>query len=104
MNRRVSICRASSFVITALFSFLTSAANLRADSIAASGDAHVNSALPSLNFGSMPFLQTDGTTRTYVKFDLSSFPGMLTGSAVVKGNLVLRVGPVGSPGSIQVSE
>lgn len=79
-------------------------AALTAQTVVPSDDAHVNSALPAVNFGNSPFLEVGGTSRAFVRFDLSSLPAG-TGTAVgSRVNLVLWVNRVGAAGSILVSE
>jgi len=85
------------------FALLMAAAGL-AQELPVSGDAHVNSLYPDVNFGALPFLQTGGTTRTFVKFDLSGFPPGVSPSDLSKASLVLWVGRVATGGDVQVSE
>src|SRR5690242_7713229 len=84
--------------------FLLIGLGLKADTPPVSGDAHVNSVLPGINFGSAPFLQVGGTSRAYLKFDQSSLPPGLGPADVRKASLILWVGRVGTPGSVQVSD
>jgi len=75
-----------------------------ASELPVSGDAHVNSAFPAVNYGAVPYIQVGGTARGYLQFDLSSLPSGLLNTAISKVNLVFWVGRVGVTGSIQVSE
>ncbi len=75
-----------------------------AQELPVSGDAHVNSLYPDVNFGALPFLQTGGTTRTFVKFNLSGFPPGASPSDVSRASLVLWVGRLATGGEVQVSE
>src|SRR5205085_11596117 len=86
-----------------LILFLGSLGRLFADSLPVAADAHVNSTFPTVNFGNAPFLQIGETSRTYVRFDLSSLPATASDD-IAKVNLVLWVGRTGSLGSLQVSE
>ncbi len=83
---------------------LVASHNLYGDSLLVTGDAHVNSAFPSVNFGSAPYLEVGGTTRAYIQFNLSSLPTGLTPADVGQVNLILWVNRIGTAGSIQVSE
>ena len=75
-----------------------------AQELPVSGDAHVNNLYPDVNFGALPFLQTGGTTRTFVKFNLSGFPPGASPSDVSRASLVLWVGRLATGGEVQVSE
>src|SRR3984893_13122296 len=86
-----------------VFVLLLAAAGL-AQELPVSGDAHVNSLSPDVNFGALPFLQTGGTTRSFVRFDLSGLPPRLVPSDVSRATLVLWVGRVATAGAVQVSE
>jgi hypothetical protein len=78
--------------------------SLWADSLPDKGDAHVNSAFPSTNFATVPFLQIGATTRVYIQFELSRLPPQFVSSSLARATLVLWVNRVPAPGSIQVSE
>src|SRR5712692_1660624 len=54
--------------------------------------------------GGTAFLQTGGTTRTFVKFDLSGLPPHPSPSDLSRASLVLWVGRVAVAGEVQVSE
>ena len=86
-----------------IFTLVMAAAGL-AQELPVIGDTHVNSLYPDVSFGALPFLQTGGTTRTFVKFDLSGFPPRLSPADLSRASLVLWVGRVASAGEIQVSE
>ena len=75
-----------------------------AQELPVSGDAHVNSLYPDVSFGALPFLQAGGTTRTFVRFDLSGLPPHLSPSDLSRASLVLWVGRVTVAGEVQVSE
>ena len=76
----------------------------RAAELPVAGDSQVAAGFPNLNYGSLPYIQVGGGARGYLQFDLSSLPPGLLNSPISKVNLVLWVGQVGTPGSIQVSE
>ena len=79
--------------------------SLTAQTVVPSDDAHVNSALPAVNFGNLPFLEVGGTSRTFIR--VRSFSSLPAGTGTAAGsrvNLVLWVNRVGTAGSIQVSE
>ena len=86
-----------------MFALLMTAAGL-AQELPVSGDAHVNSLYPDMSFGALPFLQAGGTTRTFVRFDLSGIPPHLSPSELSRASLVLWVGRVAVAGEVQVSE
>ena len=86
-----------------MFALLLTTAGL-AQELPVSGDAHVNSLYPDVSFGALPFLQAGGTTRTFVKFDLSGLPPHLSPSDLSRASLVLWVGRVAVAGEVQVSE
>jgi hypothetical protein len=86
-----------------MFALLLTAAGL-AQELPVSGDAHVNSLYPDVSFGALPFLQAGGTTRTFVRFDLSGISPHLSPSELSRASLVLWVGRVAVAGEVQVSE
>ena len=86
-----------------VFALLMVAACL-AQELPVSGDAHLNSLYPDVNFGTLPFLQTGGTTRAFLKFDLSKLPPIASPLDVSRANLVLWVGRVADAGEVQLSE
>lgn len=83
---------------------LLGAYGLYAQDLSASGDAFVDTFYPNLNFGTANYLQTGGTTKTYVRFDLSSLPTALLSSPNARVNLSLWVGRLGAAGNLQVSQ
>jgi len=91
MNRRI------------VFALLLTAAAGLAQELPDSGDAHVNSLYPNVNFGALPFLQVGGTTRAFVKFDLSGVATGSTPSSVSLATLVLWVGRVANAGGSGVA-
>ncbi len=93
----------SNFLGFAVFG-LFCCADLTAQTVVPSDDAHVNSALPAVNFGNSPFLEVGGTSRAFVRFDFSSLPAGTGTAAGSRVNLVLWVNRVGTAGSIQVAE
>ncbi len=87
-----------------IFALLLTAAATLAQELPDGGDAHVNSLYPDVNFGSLPFLQVGGTTRAFVKFDLSVVPAGSASSSVSSATLILWVGRVANAGEIQISQ
>ena len=75
-----------------------------AQTLSPSDDALVNTAFPTINFGSLPYLEAGDTSTTYIKFDLTSLPAGMAVTSISKVNLVLWVNRIGTPGSIQVAE
>jgi hypothetical protein len=74
-----------------------------------SDDAHVSTAFPAVNFGSAPLLQVGatagaGTTRAFIKFDLSILPSGTAVTSISRVNLVLWVNRVAAAGTLQLSE
>ena len=86
-----------------VFALMMAATGL-AQELPVSGDTHVNNLYPDVNFGALPFLQTGGTTRTFVRFDLSGIAPGLNPSDLSRASLVLWVGRVATGGDVQVSE
>src|ERR1700733_2425930 len=87
------------FAARAVFLVMAGTARLYAQDLAVSADALVDSSYPAVNFGSANYLQTGGTTRTYLQFDLSSLPAGIAASPNAKVNLALWVGRFGTPGT-----
>jgi hypothetical protein len=77
---------------------------LVAQTLSPSDDAEVNTAFPSTNFGSLPYLEAGGPSQSFIRFDLSALPVSITAATVSKVNLVLFVNRLGTGGSIQVSQ
>src|SRR5579864_3139564 len=75
-----------------------------AQDLPVSGDAHVNSLYPDVNFGAFPFLQAGRNTRTFLKFDLGGLAPNVSASDVSRASLILFVGRVSRAGEVQVSE
>jgi hypothetical protein len=75
-----------------------------AQELPVSGDAHVNSLYPDVNFGAFPFLQAGGNTRIFLKFDLGGVPPNISPSDVSRASLILWVNRVTVAGQIQVLE
>ncbi len=65
-------------------------------------DAHVNSTLPSGNFGALPSLNVGGGAQALLRFDLGTLPAGITAAKLVKANLRLFVNRVGTAGAIEV--
>ena len=66
------------------------------------GDAFVNSASPTLNFGALPNLNVIPGTTALLQFDLSSLPAGTTASQIANAKLVFYVNKVGTSGSVDL--
>src|ERR1700678_658533 len=92
----------TSHVRKALLGFLvlcfTFSQSLIAQSLSPSDDALVNTAFPTVNFGNLPYLEAGGTSRTYVRFDLSSLPAGFLLPAGSQVNLILWLNRIGVAG------
>ena len=80
-----------------------------AQTIPPSDDAHVSTTFSSTNFGASPLLQVGatanaGSTRAFIKFNLSSLPAGTNVTSISKVNLILFVNTVGTAGTLQVSQ
>ncbi len=65
-------------------------------------DAHIHTAQPALNFGSLPTLAVGGGATALLRFDLSVLPAGLTAAKVQRATLVLFANRVGSAGAVEV--
>lgn len=65
-------------------------------------DAHINTAAPANNFGTLPTLNVGAGTAALVRFDLSTLPAGTTAAKVVKASLVVYVNRIGAPGALEV--
>jgi len=65
-------------------------------------DAHLNSALPTSNFGSLPTLNVGGTYSALLQFDFASLPAGIASGSVAKATLFLWVNKVGTAGAIDI--
>jgi hypothetical protein len=70
---------------------------------AVKADATVNSANPTVNYGSLSNLYVNGTSTTLIQFDLSSLPSVTTASQIASASLRLYVNRVNVAGTINVS-
>ncbi|HXJ44100.1 MAG TPA: DNRLRE domain-containing protein [Bryobacteraceae bacterium] len=78
--------------------------SLSGQTVPITGDAHVNTAFPALNFGSSVYLAAGGTSTAYLQFDLSTLPAGTNFANVAKVNLILFVNRIGTAGTLQVAE
>ena len=78
----------------------TCAANATEATVA--GDAYVNSAYPSTNFGGLTNLYVGSGGTALIQFDLSSLPAGTTASQIGKATLKLYVNRVNSSGTVTV--
>jgi len=88
--------------VLAALPFLTSP-RLTAAELVIAADAHVNSAYPSTNFGSLPYLHAGGSSRTYIRFNTSNLPDLGV-DGPTRANLTLWVSRIGTAGSVTVYE
>lgn len=65
-------------------------------------DAHVSTAAPANNFGSVSTLNVGGGALALLRFDLSTLPAATTAAKVVKANLILYVNRIGSAGAVEL--
>ncbi|MBK7928194.1 MAG: collagen-like protein [Bryobacterales bacterium] len=65
-------------------------------------DAVVRTTLPAANFGALPQLQADPTSRALLKFDLSSLPASLNAASLVRASLNLYASRVITPGGVTI--
>jgi hypothetical protein len=71
--------------------------------ITPSGDAYTNTATPTTNLGTKPFLDVESASQTsYIQFDLSSIPSGYTSASIAKATLRLYVNAVTTAGSFNV--
>src|SRR3954451_9039364 len=90
------------FGITTLV--LASVPRLAAQSIPASADTTVSSAMPSQTFGASPVLTVDSSNRTYLRFQLNgSLPFGANANTLQKATLYVYVNKVVNAGGIFVS-
>jgi hypothetical protein len=66
------------------------------------GDAYVNSAHPSANFGSLSNLYVGNGGTTLIQFDLSSLPAGTTAGQIGKATLKLFVNRINASGAVSV--
>jgi hypothetical protein len=65
-------------------------------------DAHISSAQPALNFGTLPLLNVGNGSSALLRFDLGSLPAGATAANIRKATLVLHVNRVGVPGTLEL--
>jgi len=65
-------------------------------------DATVRATQPASNFGALPQLQVDPTSRSLLGFDLSSLPSSLGAPQLVRASLTLYANRVVTPGAVIV--
>jgi hypothetical protein len=74
---------------------------LPAADVVVMADATTRSALPAQNFGSLPQLQVDGTSKAYVKFNLATVPPGIR-NQLANATLLLYVNRLVAPGNLLV--
>jgi hypothetical protein len=76
---------------------------LSAASLVVDADTTARAAYPTQNFGALPQLSVDATSRAYLRFSLASVPPNMAGQ-LVKATLQFYVNRLVTPGVVQVSE
>ena len=98
MNRfgfvRVALC---------LGVFLFSIREASALEVPLSGDAHVNTAHASINYGTLSNLYVGNGNTAFLQFDLTALPAGTTSSQVSRATLTVFVNRINTAGSITVS-
>jgi hypothetical protein len=67
-----------------------------------SGDAYVNAASPTTNYGAKTLLNVESSQTIYIQFNLSSIPSGYTSADITKATLKLYVNSVTTAGSFNV--
>jgi hypothetical protein len=88
--------------VIGLSAVLTPAA-ARAAQVTLTGDAHVNAARPSTNFGSLANLYVGSGNVTLLQYDLTSLPAGTTSSQIARASLTLFVNRITTPGTVSLS-
>ena len=97
----MNLCTRRSLGLLALLSFATVSAFATDATLTA--DAHVNSAHPTTNYGSVSNLYVGGTYTGLIQFDLTSLPSGTTAAQISKATLRLYANRVLTSGTITVS-
>lgn len=92
------------FRIGALAAGLFVGASALATEAPLAADAHISTAAPANNFGSLPSLNVGGGATALLRFDLSGLPAGATAAKVVKANLIVYVNRIGTPGAVEVQQ
>lgn len=67
------------------------------------GDAHVNSAHSSINYGTLSNLYVGNGSTTFLQFDLTTLPAGTTSAQVSRATLTVFVNRVNAAGSVTIS-
>ena len=89
------------WMLTAVCSVLATGAAHATDATVA-GDAYVNSAHPSTNYGGLSNLYVGNGGTALIQFDLSSLPAGTTASQIGKATLKLYVNRIATSGAVSV--
>jgi hypothetical protein len=98
VNKRLTH-RLLSIVLTAL----AATATAHATQVALIGDASVNTARPTTNFGTLSNLYVGNGNTAFLQFDLSTLPAGLTASQVSHATLTIFVNRVNAAGVVTLS-
>jgi collagen triple helix repeat protein len=90
--KSIAIAMWATFAISAAYATQTPVA----------GDAYVNSAYPSTNYGSLSNLFVNASGTALVQFNLSSLPAGTTSGQISKATVTLYVNRVNTPGLVNV--
>src|ERR1700733_11275748 len=96
---RLSIARLIAFSLTGILAF--SAAH--ATDVPLVGDAHVNSARSTTNFGPLANLNVGNGYSSFLQFDLTTLPSGVTASQISHATLTVFVNRVNAAGMVSLS-
>lgn len=88
--------------LAAILCALGCAFSAHAIDLPVAADAAVRTTQPASNFGALPQLQVDSTSRSLLGFDLSSLPPSLGAPQLVRASLTLYANRVVTPGTVIV--
>jgi hypothetical protein len=95
--------RAAIRLLSIVLAILASSRIVNAAQVALVGDASVNAARPSTNFGSLANLYVGNGNTAYLQFDLSSLPAGTTSSQIARATLTVFVNRVNAAGSVSLA-
>ncbi|HZL26672.1 MAG TPA: DNRLRE domain-containing protein, partial [Acidobacteriaceae bacterium] len=96
---RSSIARLLAFSLTGILAFSVA----HATAVPLVGDAHVNTARSTTNFGTLANLYVGNGNSAFLQFDLTSLPAGVTASQVAHASLTVFVNRVNSAGMVSLS-
>src|SRR5208282_1079812 len=100
MRASMSFVRLSRWAAMLMFLLFMSTATYA--QITPSGDAYVNSAAGTTNYGTATTLDLSSADTSFIRFDLTAVPSSYTGASVAKATLKLYVNTVTTTGSFNV--